>query len=199
MGSPKTFFRWPHWPPRCLGDVPWRVATFGADAIPFVSLEGVTQVFLGSGCDASNLEKLQTNAVGRVLNVADDVPNFHVDVGINYCRLEIADFGAEAILHEDGIRRVFGVARDFVLENAPDPKRPNILVHCANGSNRSVTVVLALLLLLDGCSLRTAWQTVKSRRNCAMPLRDNRVALVEFEKEVCGRSSMREGDFESVT
>ena len=99
--------------------------------------------------------------------------------------MEIADFGAEAILHEDGIRRVFGVARDFVLENAPDPKRPNILVHCANGSNRSVTVVLALLLLLDGCSLRTAWQTVKSRRNCAMPLRDNRVALVEFEKEVC--------------
>ena len=63
-----------------------------ADAIPFVSLEGVTQVFLGSGCDASNLEKLQTNAVGRVLNVADDVPNFHVDVGIKLlplgdCRL----------------------------------------------------------------------------------------------------------------
>lgn len=151
---------------------------------------------MGSGRDASNLEQLKAHGVGRVLNVADDVPNFHADTGITYRRLEVADFGSEALRHEGGIRRVFGAARDFVADATP-AAAPNVLVHCANGSNRSATVVLALLML-HGCDLRSAWHTVKSRRRGAMPLRDNRQALVEFEVELRGVSSMKEEDFGAV-
>jgi len=205
-----------------------------ATAIPFSSLDlnGVT-VFLGSGRDASNLEKLRENGVRRILNVADDVLNYHEkEDGFKYSRLEVADFGGEALKggDEGGIQRLFGKAVDFVAgksagiaENATDnacandsrttDQRPenvgrgggsdptisegpnNVLVHCANGSNRSVTVTLALLMIIDGRDLQTSWNTVQGRRKNAMPLRDNRHALLEFERNWRGRNSMTEGFF----
>jgi len=141
-----------------------------ADRVPFHNLElfkseeEFVAVFLGSGRDAENLNKLNDNRIGRVLNVADDVPNYHEYVGeIIYCRLDVADFGAEAIKGR-GIYLAFEKARTFVEDGlvsnlsqcSVSKDRPNILVHCANGSNRSVTIVIALLMIIDGCDLRNA-------------------------------------------
>lgn len=74
------------------------------------------RLFLGSGRDAENLTKLIENGVTHVLNVADDIPNFHGrEVNrdgkrrFSYCNLDVTDFGGDA-----GISRVFGRAAAFV-------------------------------------------------------------------------------------
>ena len=58
------------------------------------------QLWLGSGTDAMNLEELQKRNIQHVLNVADDVPNYHQS--ITYLNLNIQDFGQDC-----GISRMF--------------------------------------------------------------------------------------------
>ena len=53
-------------------------------------------IFLGSGRDAENLEKLRENKITHILNVADDVPNFYERIcpgEFVYHNLGVADFG----------------------------------------------------------------------------------------------------------
>jgi hypothetical protein len=51
-------------------------------------------VFLGSGQDASNLEQLRKHGITHIINVANDVPNYHEgDEGLTYCSLMVGDFG----------------------------------------------------------------------------------------------------------
>lgn len=127
---------------------------------------------------------------------ADDVPNFHEgcdcagDGGekLRYCNLRVVDFGGDA-----GISRVFKQAAGFT--EAAAAAGGCVLVHCANGSNRSVTVVIALLMMLDGLDLQGAFTVVRRHRESAMPLRDNRQELLEFERKRLGQNSMKEGGF----
>ena len=114
------------------------------------------KLFLGSGQDASNADKLRENGVTHIVNVADDVENFHPGQFV-YCNLNVTDFGGDA-----GISRVFDQAADFIhkatLSCEPEPgEGPGILVHCANGSNRSSTVVIACLMILQGLDLARAF------------------------------------------
>lgn len=175
-------------------------------------------LYLGAGRDAANLEKLREHRVTHILNVADDVENFHPGEFI-YKNLMVTDFGGDK-----GISRVFTEAYEFVvnicsggernnggdtsgrnvttrvLENntvgdententdvvADDdsPGSPPIfLVHCANGSNRSATVTIALLMLLENLTLAQAFEEVKSKRPSINPLKDNRLELVRFERK----------------
>jgi len=66
----------------------------------------------------------------------------------------------------------------------PTAASPSILVHCANGSNRSVSVVIAAMMILDEMSLRSAWEVVKAHRPSAMPFQDNRKELIKFERKL---------------
>jgi hypothetical protein len=68
-----------------------------------------------------------------------------------------------------------------------------VLCHCANGSNRSATVAVALVMELRGLTLATAWALVCARRPLAAPLRDNRAQLLDFERQQRGKVSMQEG------
>ena len=137
------------------------------------------KLFLGSGRDASNAEKLRENGVTHILNVADNVENFHPGHFV-YCNLNVRDFGADA-----GISRVFDQAADFI-RNAVfncEPE-PGILVHCYNGSNRSSTVVIACLMILQGLDLKTAFDTVKKAHPKTYPFEDNRRQLMDFERRL---------------
>ncbi len=247
------------------------------------------QLYLGRGQDAKNLKQLQQHGITHILNVADDVENFHPNY-FTYANLNVTDFGGDK-----GIRRVFPPARDFV-KTALSTRRNTVLVHCANGSNRSATVVIALLMMLPslteakrslfkkererilsestlsemdpekatgrasseecstssemelakatgrasseeqaewtsserelakttgrasseehadgtpseitpqtmskmegGLSLKEAYDHVKRSHSATAPLRDNRMQLVMFEKELKGSSSMTEEDFQ---
>ena len=142
------------------------------------------KLFLGSGQDASNAEKLREHGVTHIVNVADDVENFHPNQFV-YCNLNVTDFGGDA-----GISRVFDQAANFIRKatlTSGEPvaeKGPGILVHCANGSNRSSTVVIACLIILQGLDLKTALDTVKKAHRKTHPLGDNRKQLMEFERRL---------------
>uniref|UniRef100_A0A7S4JCR8 Tyrosine specific protein phosphatases domain-containing protein n=1 Tax=Odontella aurita TaxID=265563 RepID=A0A7S4JCR8_9STRA len=93
----------------------------------------------------------------------------------------------------------FEKAREFVVKEnrqGTENEDPNILIHCANGSNRSATVVIALLMMIENVCLREAWILVKKTRKAAMPLEDNRRTLIALEEMLRGeKSSMSEADF----
>eukprot|EP00051_Salpingoeca_urceolata_P011690 m.145174 g.145174 ORF g.145174 m.145174 type:complete len:149 (+) comp17215_c1_seq1:96-542(+) len=129
--------------------------------------------------------------ITHVLNVADDVPNFHEGDAdeLTYLRLEVQDEGKDA-----GISRVFGASTTFVREALAHGGV--VLVHCANGTNRSATVTIALVMQLQSLSLHAAVNLVRSKRR-VYPIRDNQRELLCFERELNGTTAntMTEGDF----
>eukprot|EP00475_Leptophrys_vorax_P002648 TRINITY_DN11487_c0_g1_i1.p1 TRINITY_DN11487_c0_g1~~TRINITY_DN11487_c0_g1_i1.p1 ORF type:complete len:190 (-),score=53.51 TRINITY_DN11487_c0_g1_i1:371-940(-) len=149
-------------------------------------------LWLGSGRDASNLEQLQAHGITHVLNVADDVENYHPDKFI-YHNLDVADFGADK-----GITRVFESAFKFVDEVKAYPQG-RVLVHCAAGINRSATVTIALIMHFEPeLTLADALKKVLERRRIS-PFRDNRQQLMEWELQVReNKSSMNEEDFNNI-
>lgn len=142
----------------------------------------VPKLYLGSGQDASNLAELTKHEITHVINVADDVPNFHAGVpgAPVYCSLLVGDFGTDA-----GISRVFDEAATFAA--AAMEGDGNVLVHCANGSNRSASVVIALLMLPPhNMPLAAAFATTKAARRETNPLTDNRRELLQFDAKLQG-------------
>eukprot|EP00928_Gymnodinium_smaydae_P011670 TRINITY_DN14280_c0_g2_i1.p1 TRINITY_DN14280_c0_g2~~TRINITY_DN14280_c0_g2_i1.p1 ORF type:complete len:454 (+),score=62.56 TRINITY_DN14280_c0_g2_i1:55-1416(+) len=132
-------------------------------------------LFLGSGSNAENLGALHSHGITHVLNVADDVPNFHEGEGaLTYCRLDVQDFGADA-----GISRTFGVACDFIEGALANEGK--VLVHCANGSNRSPTIVIAVLMKLNDWNLRTAFDHVRRCHQATAPLKSESAELISYE------------------
>eukprot|EP00621_Florenciella_sp_RCC1693_P011739 CAMPEP_0182531658 /NCGR_PEP_ID=MMETSP1323-20130603/9523_1 /TAXON_ID=236787 /ORGANISM="Florenciella parvula, Strain RCC1693" /LENGTH=468 /DNA_ID=CAMNT_0024741253 /DNA_START=144 /DNA_END=1546 /DNA_ORIENTATION=+ len=179
------------------------------------------QLWLGAGRDAENLAKLQEVGITHIVNVADDVPCFHEALGtFMYQRLDVADFGADKgiarVFHDAAafVRRALKPAEVSTVEPAVEPTEVSksdtestgvpagvpvstaagkVLVHCANGSNRSATVTIALLMLLRTMSLKEAWDHVVTKRPACCPLKDNRAQLLAFEAELYeGRVTMQE-------
>lgn len=130
----------------------------------------LSKIFLGNGYDASNYQQLVSHKITHVINCTNDIPNYFEDdqqLSLTYIKLDILDFGTD-----QGISRVFPMVTHLVRnilnetkdvsengngnENESNDKNENegngnrILLHCANGSNRSVTVAIALLMVLNG-------------------------------------------------
>ena len=93
------------------------------------------------------------------MNVADDVPNYH-PTKYTYCNLRVGDFGTDT--HKEGIAGRFPTAFQFV-DKARD-KGGRVLVHCANGSNRSATVMIELICHIEGLTVNEAWQFLLTKR-----------------------------------
>lgn len=145
------------------------------------------KLWLGSGTDASKFDELEKRQIRHVLNVADDVPNYH-EHGVTYLNLGVQDFGQDA-----GISRVFDNAFAFLRE--AEANNEPVLVHCAAGANRSATIVIAYLMNSRHLTLIESWKEVKSQRRGIVPLKDNRLELLEFEMKLFGKSSINQEQF----
>eukprot|EP00035_Acanthoeca_spectabilis_P014405 m.274846 g.274846 ORF g.274846 m.274846 type:complete len:494 (+) comp16135_c0_seq10:935-2416(+) len=149
------------------------------------------KMFLGCGRDAQNREQLQAHHVSHIINVADDVPNYYEKdrygnpTEFKYTSLNVADFGADR-----GISRVFEQATEAARSAMVGDGV--VLIHCANGSNRSVTVAIAVMMSLRDWTLAESWEWVCARRPGACPLRDNRTQLLDYELKIYGVSTMVE-------
>lgn len=206
----------------CWQELKARQQMRASEILPFL--------FVASAREASDLDYLQGLGITHILNVADDVPNYHTD-HFEYSHLPVRDFG-----QDQGISRIFEDAKAFVLKatvlpghpdkqlqnaDAPSPdqakdtstdttqglpaamqgaaRQSKVLVHCAAGCNRSVTVCIALLMMLEGYRLRDAFVRVKSRRPGAWPMRDNLQQLVDFEARLFGSNSVTIEDLSGST
>jgi len=145
-------------------------------------------LWLGRGSFACDEKKLKRAGITHILTVANDTPDVvravrgHSET-FRHEILKVGDFGTD-----EGIARVFKDALSFI-EIVRQTKNAKLYVHCANGSNRSPTIVVAYLVSSLKMSLKDAYATVMSRRPHIMILKDNREELRKFEKEIRGKNS----------
>jgi len=121
---------------------------------------------------------LEQLGITHVLNVADDVECFYPDA-FEYFHCQIADGG-----FDDAILESFQKATDFVEKARHAGGK--VLVHCFMGINRSATVTMAILMNLEGWTLREAHEFVKLQRSCIAPFLGNRQKIAGWELRTRG-------------
>ena len=145
------------------------------------------KIFYGGGTAAQDLKELNSRKITHILNVADDVPNYHPD-NFTYINLGVSDMGQDA-----GISRVFDKAfKD--LDEIMIQKEARVLVHCAAGRNRSATIIIAYIMHRETASLKKALNTVTKKRRVFI-MRDNRSELMDLELKLNGKNTVQMSDF----
>ena len=101
-------------------------------------MDGASKIFdnlyLGSEWNASNLEELERNGIGHILNVTREIDNFFPDQ-FDYLNVRVYDDEATELLkHWD---------RTFKYIRRATEIGSRVLVHCKMGVSRSASVVIA--------------------------------------------------------
>lgn len=138
---------------------------------------------LGGRCAAENLPHLRFLGVTHVLNVADDVECFFPE-DLTYLHREIRDGGGD-----DRIVGVFEEAAAFVRDAIE--KGGRVFVHCYAGINRSATVAMAILMQLEGWTLKEAHDHIYERRWIS-PFEGNCSKVARWELKTRGTCSMED-------
>ncbi|XP_057381526.1 uncharacterized protein LOC130704062 [Daphnia carinata] len=117
-------------------------------------------LFLGSEWNASNLEELERNGIGHILNVTREIDNFFPDQ-FDYLNIRVYDDEATELLkHWD---RTYKYIRRALEDGS------KVLVHCKMGVSRSASVVIAYAMKQWNWDLPQALKHVKDRRACVKP------------------------------
>ncbi len=132
--------------------------------LPFCVDERGGGLYLGGYDQATNLNVFSRLRIGAVVNATmeRECPNFFQDptkrsvdirADIAYHRVPIGD------TTKDDVKKHMPGVLDFVRAHSA-ARRP-VLVHCRQGISRSVTVVLAYLMLRDGVTLEQAQERLQ--------------------------------------
>lgn len=117
-------------------------------------------VYLGSEWNASNLEELQNNGVGYILNVTKEIDNFYPGT-FDYLNIRVYDDEkTELLKHWDSTFKYIAQVKD---------RGSKVLVHCKMGISRSASVVIAYAMKAFNMSLEEALALVKKKRTCIKP------------------------------
>lgn len=117
-------------------------------------------LFLGSEWNASNLEELERNGIGHILNVTREIDNFFPDQ-FDYLNIRVYDDEATELLkHWD---KTYKYIRGALEDGS------KVLVHCKMGVSRSASVVVAYAMKARHWDLPQALRHVKERRACVKP------------------------------
>ncbi|XP_042203258.1 uncharacterized protein LOC121853300 [Homarus americanus] len=117
-------------------------------------------VYLGSEWNASNLEELQSNGVGYILNVTKEIDNFYPGT-YDYLNIRVYDDEkTELLKHWDSTFRYITQVKK---------KNSKVLVHCKMGISRSASVVIAYAMKAFNMNLEEALALVKKKRTCIKP------------------------------
>ncbi|KAG5684206.1 hypothetical protein PVAND_013445 [Polypedilum vanderplanki] len=126
-------------------------------------------VYLGSEWNASNLEELQRNGVGHILNVTREIDNFFPGM-FDYFNVRVYDDEKTDLLkHWDNTFKYISRARR---------EGSKVLVHCKMGISRSASVVIAYAMKAYNWDFCKAIQHVKDKRSCIKP---NKNFLAQLE------------------
>jgi atypical dual specificity phosphatase len=142
-------------------------------------------VFIGGALAARSMYTLQHLGVTHVLCLCSNetgqsdsqYPHLFHYKNFSICDDEDAD-----------ISNLFKEAHDFIDE--VERVGGKVLVHCFEGRSRSVTVVLAHLMIRKNMNLLSAWNTIKQVHRRAQPNDGFSKVLVELDKKLYGKASM---------
>ncbi|XP_038072484.1 dual specificity protein phosphatase 10-like [Patiria miniata] len=137
----------------------------------------LTFLYVGNEKDAADLEFLQQERIGNVLNVTQSVPCFHQETSnINYKRISVRDNCLA------NLKRHFEEA--FVFIEAARRRHEKVLIHCSGGISRSSTVAIAYIMRYRGMAMSKAYNLVKSRRTIINPNLNFVGQLAAYEKTI---------------
>lgn len=132
-------------------------------------------LFVGSQDVAADKQLLLSHGVTHVLNAATFIPNFH-EPDLVYKRLDLMD------LPEATLEPLLEPCCDFIDGALSDGGA--VLVHCNAGVSRSVSLVIAYLMLRRGMRFGDALARVKSARPAARPNDGFRAQLMELDRRL---------------
>ncbi|XP_069792255.1 LOW QUALITY PROTEIN: protein phosphatase Slingshot homolog 1-like [Narcine bancroftii] len=129
-------------------------------------------LYLGSEWNASNLEELQGNNPGYILNVTREIDNFFSGL---FCYHNIRVFDEDST----NLLAYWNDAYNFITK--ANASGQCCLVHCKMGVIRSASTVIAFAMKEYRCSLEKAYKHVKEKRNVAQPNAGFMIQLAEYE------------------
>ncbi|KAF3773666.1 Dual specificity protein phosphatase [Nymphaea thermarum] len=142
-------------------------------------------LFIGGALAARSVHTLQYLGITHILclcsnEVGQADSQFH----------ELFEYNNFSICDTDDaeINNLFEVCSDFI-EHA-EQSGGKVLVHCFEGKSRSVTVVLAYLMLRKRLTLLQAWNELKRVHQRAQPNDGFKKILLELDKKLHGSPSM---------
>ncbi|XP_035663652.1 protein phosphatase Slingshot homolog 2-like [Branchiostoma floridae] len=117
-------------------------------------------LYLGSEWNASNLEELQQNGVGYILNVTREIDNFYPGM-FDYFNVRVYDEeDSELLSHWN---------RTYEYIEKAKRMGSKCLVHCKMGVSRSASTVIAYAMKEYNMAMQDAYNYVKSIRSCIKP------------------------------
>lgn len=128
-------------------------------------------LFLGNVRDAQDPSFLAEHDIRYIINVSQE-EYWSVDKRVQIVTFKVDDSATADIASLFvPTRGLINNVRDryFRNEAAGKASRPAVLVHCQKGRSRSVTIVLAYLIYMNGWSVAEAMKYVATRRPCAEP------------------------------
>jgi len=143
--------------------------------------EIVPKVYLGSMLPSQDMKLLQKLSIEYVLNMAEELPNAFPD-SFNYLKISLSDEPTTniAVFFEASIAFIVDAKYNGV----------GILVHCAAGASRSVSIVLAYLMKEERMTFKEAFRHTKQKRIGICPNRGFLQQLLNYEKSIFGKNSM---------
>ena len=121
-------------------------------------------LYIGSEVQAHNPQIISNLKITHILNATKSSAN--IFQGIKYCKVLVQD------KEDENISRFFQKAYEFIEEAMNENQmgaNNAILVHCALGVSRSVTIVVMFLMRTFGLNMQESLDFIKLHRNRADP------------------------------
>jgi protein-tyrosine phosphatase len=138
-------------------------------------------LYLGGAASAMGREEMKKHDIQCVINISTELDNQFEDE-LQYKRIAVSD---EAGVD---IAKYFDESSVFIDEARKQGR--NVLVHCLAGMSRSATLVIAYLMKCEKMTLFEAYWHVKERRFCINPNAGFRLKLIEYEKQLFGKTTI---------
>lgn len=127
----------------------------------------IENIFIGNYQSHQNFD-------GSIINLSDY--DYEINNKYNLLRIKISDF----VSNNENISQYFQNCIDFIENN----KNVNLLIHCNEGVSRSVSIVLAILIIKYKYNLKDAILYLKSKRtHYTFPKRHFFYQLIDLENK----------------
>jgi protein-tyrosine phosphatase len=132
-------------------------------------------------------DKLETFNIRYIINCSLETPNIIHNKKVKYFRCELKD------VPEQNISHILEPA--FKIMRKAKEKKVSVLVHCAQGRSRSVSVVIAYLIKYLDYTYLNAIEHVHKCRSIAFPNPGFASQLINFEERVIGVNTFSMKDY----